>query len=258
MLAKQGQDRELAHALLAESYLAATQPSFHLIPRGKAMASEGDFDAAYQVLVDETDDFTDVTATTVAAALDREPAALAPLRMVLGFTTNELAVAISVLDPSQRISGGRLKTLERRARTAGTASAARANLIEAVAETAMALMERKLLPVPGPSADIFHSKLDKRDTRNGWQSVAADARGVPYSALLYQRYVGGVWLVVQAAYSEAKGDALLERPVATMLEREQIPFHHSRTGRAGRWRRRRHSASAPVRIFSCQQSRPRS
>lgn len=233
VLSKQGHDRELARALLAESYLAATQPSFHLIPRGEAMASEADFAAAYGVLAEETNDFIDVSAATLATALDREPAALAPLRMVLGFTTNELAVAISVLDPSQRISGRRLKNFERRQRPAGSATTARLKLIAVIAETAIALMGRELLPVPASSADVFQSKLDKRDTRHGWRSVAADAQGVPYSALLYQRYVGGVWLVVQAAYSEAKGDALLEHPVAALLEREKILFYRSRSGASG-------------------------
>src|SRR5207244_9908539 len=74
---------------------------------------------------------------------------------------------------------------------------------------------------------------DKRDTCDGWKTVAADAQGVPYFALLYQRYVGGVWRTVQDAYSEAKGDALLEKPVANVLAREQIPFYRSRAGASG-------------------------
>ena len=54
----------------------------------------------------------------------------------------------------------------------------------------------------------FTSTLDKRDTINGWHS-GADSSGVPYAALLYQRYVGGE---VRDAYSD-KGDALLEYPL---------------------------------------------
>ena len=233
VLSKTGADRTAARALLAESYLAATQPSFHLIPRGDAMASESDFETAYAVLAQETRDFADVTATTLGQALDREPSSLAPLRMVVGFTTNELAVAITTLDPSSPVAGGRLKNFERRPRPAGAPPAARSKLIANIAQTVMALMDRTLLPVPAASEDVFHSKLDKRDTRAGWTSVAADAQGVPYSALLYQRYVGGVWQVVQAAYSEVKGDRLLELPVATMLERESISFYRSRTGASG-------------------------
>jgi hypothetical protein len=233
VLSKSGADRAAARALLAESYLAATQPSFHLIPRGDAMASEQDFVTAYGALAHETQDFTNVTATTLARALDNQPDSFAPLRMIVGFTHNELAVAMTTLDPSNPVTGARLKNFERRPRPTGATSGARSALIAAIAQTVLALMDRTLLGVPAASEEVFHSKLDKRDTRDGWRSVAADAPGVPYSALLYQRYVGGVWQVVQAAYSEAKGDRLLELPVATLLEREGIPFYHSRSGASG-------------------------
>jgi hypothetical protein len=45
VLSKSGEDANTAKALLAESFLAPTQPSFHLIPRGDAMASEAEFAA---------------------------------------------------------------------------------------------------------------------------------------------------------------------------------------------------------------------
>ncbi len=233
VLSKIGADRTTARALLAESYLAATQPSFHLIPRGEAMASESKFVTAYDLLAQETSNFTDVSVTTLGQALDREPASLAPLRMIVGFTYNELAVAMTTLDPSSRVAGSSLKTFERRARPTGAATATRSKLIAGIAQTVMALMDRSLLPVPAASQEVFHSILDKRDTRDAWRSVASDAQGVPYSALLYQRYVGGVWLIVRAAYSEVKGDRLLEIPVATLLEHEGISFYHSRSGASG-------------------------
>jgi hypothetical protein len=94
-------------------------------------------------------------------------------------------------------------------------------------------MDGSLLTVPESSLPVFHSKLDKRDTRDGWKSVANDAGGVPYSALLYQRYVGGVWRQVQDAYSEVKGDALLELPVKNLLEREGIPYYQAQRGAVG-------------------------
>lgn len=77
-------------------------------------------------------------------------------------------------------------------------------------------------------------EADKLDTVDGWESVTQIARdGVPYSALLYQRYVGGVWRQVQDAYSEAKGDAILEVPVERLLREEGVPFWRSRRGASG-------------------------
>ena len=81
---------------------------------------------------------------------------------------------------------------------------------------------------------MFHSKLDKRDTVEGWTSVARDAgEGVPYAALLYQRYVGGLWRQVQDAYSEVKGDAILELPLETLLRDHDVPFYRSPSGASG-------------------------
>ena len=235
VLAKTGSDREQARTLLAESYLATTQPSFHLIPRGEAMASEDDFADAYAVLAAGTAGFTNVEPANIALVLTANPATLAPLRMVLGFTHNELAVAVKLTAPGIRVSGGTLKHLERRPIPAKP-KPARADLIDAIGQTVTEIMERRILTVPDTSADVFHSKLDKRDTRDGWGGVLRDARdGVPYSALLYQRYVGGVWRQVQDAYSEVKGDALLERPLSALLDREAIPYYRSRSGASGAW-----------------------
>jgi hypothetical protein len=234
VLAKAGADRDAARALLAESYLATTQPSFHLIPRGDAMASETAFEVAYDVLDQETQSFTNVTQATLTAALLRDPRALAPLRMIIGFTTNELAVAVRLIDPSATITGNALKGIERRpAPTTASAIQRREAAIALICAAVLAVMNRSILTVPAPSAESFHSKLDKRDTRQGWSSVANDSHGVPYSALLYQRYVGGVWRQVQDAYSEVKGDALLEVPLMAMFQRERVPFYRSQRVASG-------------------------
>jgi len=234
LLSKSGSDEAEARTLLAESFAVTTQPSFHLIPRGDAMTSEADFDAAYAVLSEATSGFTEVTLQTLQTALLRDGGVLAPLRMVIGFTLSELAAAGKLISPDSPVSEGALKTLERKAPPAGAAAVRRREvLITTVCATVLAVMEGAILTVPESSAEVFHSKLDKRDTREGWASVARDSGGVPYSALLYQRYVGGVWRQVQDAYSEAKGDALLEVPLSNLLDREHVPYHRSKRGASG-------------------------
>lgn len=234
VLSKSGTDLAEARLLLAESYAAAIQPSFHLIPRGNAMAGESKFTAAYAVLAQATDDFANVSFQSLRSAVSSDGATLAPLRMIIGFTHNELAVATKQVEPEASVSGSALKALERREPPTGSAARARRDeLIDAVCAAILAVMEGKILTVPESSEPAFHSKLDKRDTRERWKSVARDAKGVPYSALLYQRYVGGVWRQVQDAYSEIKGDALLEVPVALLLERERISHYRAPRGAAG-------------------------
>ena len=152
--------------------------------------------------------------------------------MILGLTHNELAVAMKLADSSSPASGNALKTLERGQRAGGLSKRQEA-IVPLIAEAVSAVMNREVLQVPDAALTHFHSKLDKRDTIDGWQSVAADASGVPYAALLYQRYVGGVWRQVQDAYSEVKGDALLENPLRNLLSDHNVPHHHTKSGASG-------------------------
>ena len=196
------------------------------------MADEESFTDAFASLADGTGDFSRSDAESLAAVLQRTPAALAPLRMIVGLTHNELAVAIRLTDPDARVSGEALKKFERNP-APEQASPRHDRLATGIAHAVTAAMSREILAVPPSAAAHFHSKLDKRDTRDGWSSVRADAGGVPYSALLYQRYVGGVWRQVQDAYSEVKGDAILEYPLRDLLDGHGIPYHHTRPGASG-------------------------
>lgn len=236
VLGKHGDELAVARRRLAESYLQATAPSFHLIPRGDAMVPHTAFGDAYSTLSSATQGFQVVTAETLVAALSDDPRALAPLRMITGLTLKELAVSIR-LATSVSTTEPSLRALERGAAPPrpGTAQAQRrGELLQRIADTVIAVVERRILAVPEAVAASFHSKLDKRDTERGWTTVLRDARdGVPYAELLYQRYVGGVWRQVQDAYSEVKGDAILELPLEQILIAERIPYHRSAGGATG-------------------------
>jgi len=106
-------------------------------------------------------------------------------------------------------------------------------MVEIVAITAALVMDRRILRIPEQASRFFHSKPDKRDTVCGWDTVAEAAQGVPYSALLYQRYVSGIWRQVQDAYSEVKGDKLLEQPIADLFDSQGISYYRSGGGAAG-------------------------
>ena len=230
--AKQGNDAHQANKLLVQSFLEHVRPSFHLIPKGDSMANEESFTLAYSALAAGTDNFTVVSEASLQSVLLKTPEALGPLRMIVGLTHNELAVAIRLLEPDARVNGDRLKKFERSSATSQP-SEERDKLAALIAATATAVMSRDILSVPSAATGYFHSKLDKRDTTDGWVSVQRDSKGVPYSALLYQRYVGGVWRQVQDAYSEVKGDAVLEHPLRDLLDAHAIPYHHTRRGATG-------------------------
>ena len=196
------------------------------------MASEHEFDAAYRKLAAHTGRFTRVDHRRLVATLTAEPSTLAPLRMILGFTYNELAWAMKLTWPGTTTRGDTLKKFERNP-PPRQATPKRLTMIDTLVATVLAIMNGSILQVPQAAHQLFHSKLDKRDTSDGWNTVAADAGGVPYSALLYQRYVGGVWRQVQDAYSEVKGDRLLEKPIANLFEKHGIPHYRSASGATG-------------------------
>ena len=196
------------------------------------MASENEFDTAYQTLARHTNSFLNVDRQSLRVALTTDPSTLAPLRMILGFTYNELAWAMKLTRPGTTTRGDTLRKFERNPAPRQMASK-RSELVETLVATVLAIMNGSILQVPPAVQQFFHSKLEKRDTSDGWRTVATDAGGVPYSALLYQRYVGGVWRQVQDAYSEVKGDRLLERPIANLFDDHGIPYYRSASGATG-------------------------
>jgi hypothetical protein len=101
VLAKTGSAQAEARELLTGSYIASIQPSFHYIPRGDAMADEEAFAAAYRRLAAHTVSFTNVDRRALVASLTASPESLAPLRMILGFTYNELARPCDSRDQEQ-------------------------------------------------------------------------------------------------------------------------------------------------------------
>lgn len=228
-----GASAEEARRLLSHGFLEVIAPSFHLIPRGSVMASEGDFAAAYGALDTATNHFTNTDQATLEAALHAAPGALSALRMVISLTHNELAATCKLLDPSSKFSGDAIKGFER-SDPEPAPSPRRSALVATVVATIRAVMDRRLLGVPDEATANFHSKLDHADARGGWPSVQhAAEHGIPYSRLLYQRYVGGAWRQVQDAYSEVKGDNILELPLERMLLSEGIPHWRSPSGASG-------------------------
>ena len=144
-MAKSGAVKESAFDLLGKGFVAATQPSFHYIPRGDTMANEPNFNIAYQCLAEHTDNFADVTEETLIRALTESGLVLAPLRMILGFTYNELSWAMKLTKPTTTTSGATLRTFERSPRP-GRITARQSEMIETIAATAKAAMNRRHPP----------------------------------------------------------------------------------------------------------------
>ena len=174
VLGKDGPDGVRSRELLAASYVTATQPSFHLIPRGTAMVTEDEFEERYRYLAAATADFTAVSATVLEEALISNPGSLAPLRMILGLTYNELSIALRLADPDSRTSGSSLKTFERRS-AARVDTDRRRRMVRTIATAIVAIMNEEILTVPETAGDRRQSP-SKRSVRFFYISSRCTAR----------------------------------------------------------------------------------
>ena len=77
------------------------------------MASETAFENAYKNLARHTDNFADVSERNIIRALTQHPDTLAPLRMILGLTHNEMSWTMKLTSDGTTTSGATLKKFER-------------------------------------------------------------------------------------------------------------------------------------------------
>lgn len=179
------------------------------------------FRAAYELAVSRTDGFTKVDPDSLATTLVAAPRTLRVFRLIVGYTTNELAVAAS--QSRGREAAVEVRKAQLDAMEAGATPTA--GLAKACAEAIHLLMTGELWEV---AAGEFRSKLEKPDTANGWDSVRQFAvDGVPYYVLLHQRHYGGPFRTLLDATSSIRGD-VLELPLQELLDSAKVP--NIRTG----------------------------
>jgi len=174
-------------------------------------------ESAYARAFELTDGFSKVDAGDLAYCLQQEPQTLRVFRLILGYTTSELAVAVS--EAASRT--GLTPTNKARIEAIEAGSTPSASVARACAEAIHLLMSGQMWDVaPGD----FRSKLAKPDTLEGWDTVRRFASaGVPYYILLHQRHYGGPFRTLLDATSRVRGD-ILESPLEQMLIRERVPF----------------------------------
>lgn len=218
--------REATLRILRSVYEERLAPQFQAVPWGPTLAEHADFRRAYEAATRLTSGFKNVSPDELRAAMEEEPRTAMVFRLILGYTTAELAAALKLLGVTT--SKAALDTIER---GEGVLTAQRKTVITAVAVAVTGVIERKLFALDeGLPVKDFRSRLDKLDTREGWSSVRrAAGGGVDYGDLLYERYLDGSWLAVRAAYSEKTGQ-LIEDAVADILDENKVAYDRNPEG----------------------------
>jgi len=198
-----------------------------LLPRGPGFLAYQDFQQAYEVLKRHTLAFEAITSENVTAALKEDMLAFIVLRTILGFTPPELA-NIATKVSGQTISQNFARDIDRQVRNERKLyqdlSPQRQSRIQVLIAAACKLLQQDVGDIP---ADMIH-RLDKADTRSGSEGIRHLAvEGVPYSMLLYERFLGRPFASHRDAVSELVG-AVMENAVENQLRKANISFRKTK------------------------------
>jgi len=215
-----------------EAVFGSLESEFMVMPRGKGFVEFRTFEAGYETLKRATESFQVVTPDTVTTAVHNAPVVLLVLRCMLGFTPPEWA-AHATNHTGVKITQGAARTIDRSIRMNPEAALmGRGEVtnrrVKALIASACDFLHSGLPDVP---SDSLH-RLDKVDTREGLVSLRSIADlGVPYSILLYERFLGRPFAAHRDSVSELVG-SLVESAIEDVLTRAGISFR--KTGRAER------------------------
>jgi hypothetical protein len=203
-------ERELAEQ--TEVYVKAVckllESEFLVLPRGDGFIDYATFDKGYEALKRTTRGFVTFDCERISDVAIDVPISLVVLRSMLGFTPPEWAY-VTTQSTGEEIQQGFARTLDREVRLSPlrrmNVSEQRAKRIRSMVEAACSLLSKEC---PGVKADKIH-RLDKADTKEGPQTIQSLANvGVPYSMLLYERFLGRPFAGHRDSVSELVGDSL--------------------------------------------------
>ena len=205
---------------------------FMVMPKGKGFVEFSTFESGYETLKRATSVFQRVTSSTVEPVVFDTPITLIVLRCMLGFTPPEWAYYTSRLT-AVKVTQSAARTIDRNIRMNPDVPLSRNGGITEQRVCAMIVSACHILKSGAPKvrADKLH-RLDKVDTMSGLESLKALAvLGVPYSILLYERFLGRPFAGHRDSISELVG-SIVENAIENALSRAQISYR--RTGRAER------------------------
>ena len=207
------------------------QSYYFVMPKSEKFLEFERFAAAYHVLAKHTKRFAAFSLEAVLAAIGEDPVVFVVLRSILGLSPPELAHLASERREIV-IDQGYARGIDQRAREGnqvlGTDGSERRKRVQALVKTALAAIGEGMASHAGAG---LH-RLDKIDTRRGLDSLREVARaGVPYPALLYERFLGRPFASHRDSVSEMVGE-LIEAEIIKQLDAYNVPYH--RTERAER------------------------
>jgi len=221
-------DPALAFEPLVEEVFGELKSSFLEMPRGEGFVDYPTFERGFQVLKRRTNAFTDVSNETVEAAFDEAPVSLIVFRSILGFTPPEWAYITSEIT-EMIVDGGVARAIDRKIRqhpsmrTPALDSRTRER-VRAMIDAGVSTLKQGATDQAGA---VLH-RLDKVDTREGLRSLESISDlGVPYPALLYERFLGRPFASHRDSVSELVGH-VVESAIKDVLTAAKVSFRETK------------------------------
>lgn len=207
---------------------------FLLLPRGAAFVTFDTFRAGYESLRINTNGFASLSVERVWNAVRVHAASWLVLRTILGVSPPEWQDLGNELG-LESIPNGWARNVDFKCKSDPgyfTTGAGRTPLNVSRATVMIQAAVAAIAEGAGEAPEGLVHRLEKIDTKDGLDSLVFVAQhDVPYSVLLYERYLGRPFASHRDSVSELVGD-VMESAIEAQLHSARIPFR--KTGRAER------------------------
>ncbi len=213
---------------LVDEVFAELRSTFLEMPRGDGFVDYATFATGYQALKRSTDAFADVTAATVAAAIEAAPVAFIVFRAILGFTPPEWAYVTTEMT-GVIVDQGTARSIDRNMRVQPlTPRPLGTTLTDQRIRMMIDSGVKTLLAGANTEVPAILHRLDKADTKEGIGSLQPVADlGVPYPVLLYERFLGRPFASHRDSVSELVGE-VVEGAIKNVLTAARVSFRETK------------------------------
>lgn len=203
---------------------------FLLLPRGAAFLDYEGFRDGYEALRIETDGFRQFDVPHLWRALLRNARAFLAVRTIMGVTPPEwrdMAAELSPIDFTMNWARTTDRAIKEAPNFFTTGTGRTALNTDRTTRLLEAAVQAIVAGAPETPDGLIH-RLDKIDTGEGLTSIQYVAQNsVPYSVLLYERYLGRPYASHRDSISELVGD-VMESAIEAQLDAARIPFRKAK------------------------------
>lgn len=203
------------------------ESDFMTMPRGNGFVDFPVFEQGYEALKLATRGFQNMSPEDIFEAAQASPMVLIILRSILGFTPPEWAY-LATQRTGIEVTQGFARTLDRNIRLNPTKPLSKSEqTVTRVKALIAAACQLIVSPFPSIPSDKIH-RLDKADTSQGLAGLKSLAGiGVPYSMLLYERFLGRPFAGHRDSVSDLIGYSL-EAAIEELLFKAGISYRKTK------------------------------